>query len=160
MASAAMQRGQLHGRGAFTIWNFRVRAGRDQQIGKFKIVAVSRPFDRRGAIGLRRIDIGFLLQQRLDGGAIAVHGRVRDGAFGGKSESRTSLRRRRKVKQPATCIIHNSITTTSWWPGARLPPGSRISPTSRSGGRAGWHSDCANPQSLPAITFSRPTKPA
>ena len=46
--------------------SLRVGAGRDQQIGKFEVIAVSRPLDRRGAVGLRSVYVGFLLEQRYD----------------------------------------------------------------------------------------------
>jgi len=37
---------------------------------RFEIVAISSPVQRRHAIGLRRIQIGVLFEQRVDGGAV------------------------------------------------------------------------------------------
>jgi hypothetical protein len=60
-----MQRRQIQRRGAFAIGQLDVRAGRDQHVRHFQIVAIYGPLDGRGAVGLHRIDVGLLLHQRL-----------------------------------------------------------------------------------------------
>ncbi len=62
---ASMQGRQIQRRGAFTIPELDVRPSRDQHIRHFQIVAIHGPLDRCGAVGLRRIDVGFLFHQSL-----------------------------------------------------------------------------------------------
>ena len=68
-----MQRGD-----AFTVFRIDFRAGLDQHIQCFQIIAIHGPVQGCRAIGLRSIDIGLLLQQCANGGFIPPHHRVRN----------------------------------------------------------------------------------
>ena len=57
---------------------FGVRARADQHVDQFLVAAVGRPVQRRRAVGLRRVHIGLLCDQRAHGRLVAAHGRVRD----------------------------------------------------------------------------------
>ena len=61
-----MPRGDREWRHAVIVPDVHVRAGAEQQRRSLGVLCVNGPVQRGGPIGLRRIDIGLLLQQRGD----------------------------------------------------------------------------------------------
>ena len=73
MGALPSNRGQIHRRRAFAIGGFfTFGSGRNQHIRQRQVVIVGGPLHRRGAIGLRRVDVRLLLDQRLDRRQIAA----------------------------------------------------------------------------------------
>ena len=68
-----MQRGD-----ALAILDIDFRAGTNQQIGCFNVIAIHGPVQRRRAVHLSGIHIRLLLQQCAQGSFIGLHHRIRD----------------------------------------------------------------------------------
>ncbi len=66
----AVGRGEREWRGAEPIGGLYVRARANQQIGGFEIAGADGPVERCCSIGLRRVHVHLLLQERVDGGAV------------------------------------------------------------------------------------------
>ena len=67
------ERREVKRRRARSIDRLDVSSRADQQIGGLQIVLVNRPVQRGRAIGLRPVDVGFLLNERSDRGFVAFH---------------------------------------------------------------------------------------
>ena len=74
----AVQRSHGHRRHALAIPGIHGGARANQQIRGLEVVAVDRPMQRGGAIDLRRLHVGLLLQQRAESGLVALHHGVGD----------------------------------------------------------------------------------
>ncbi len=91
----AVDAGQRQRSGALAVGGGHVCAGLNQQSCRLQVVAVHSPVQRRRTIGLRRIDVRALLQQRAQRRAVPFHDGIRDIAAGGAKADRGDDERRR-----------------------------------------------------------------
>ena len=66
MVALPLFRRERHRRHTVVVLDVHVRAGADEQRGRFRVFGVHGPVQRGRAVRLRRVDVGLLRQQRLD----------------------------------------------------------------------------------------------